>query len=438
MTNIRVCESSGRGPIYSEGEGGGQFWLSLLDACSPYKPRGTRITYLAGGSYGAVFDIDVVNRRKHVRHNVALKVITIGSVKTAAGRRLKEETLSEMHFGQMMSDANIGPKIYDQFIFRKKGGNKEWGLILMEKFQGSGADFLWAGGSGRNWGATPNTKNRAIVIHKMMELAKRMVSKGLYCWDIKPGNYVANVNGNTMSKIKVRMIDFGGQFCVFGMERRDAMIKQIRSDAAKMHVKIPSLMKLTPGKFNDIFYHLIMMPFLVLLDDRYMGFDFQEVARPILNVICADDTVRTGMVLILQADPVIFKTFQHYTRKAGESPKTPNQTVAYFASVIQDLCLQNTPSPSSRARILSSTRRSRRSNRSKRTKKSKTPDRLKAARRTRRRLRLRRRRRGGKSFNPHTLIKPGLQDGKMSDLAKSLQKPDRIHRRLVQLHDALT
>ena len=435
MANIRVCESSGGGPIYSEGEGGGQFWLSLLDACSPYKPRGTRITYLAGGSYGAVFDIDVVNRRKHVRHNVALKVITIGSLKTAAGRRLKAETLSEMHFGQMMSDANIGPKIYDQFIFRKKGGNKEWGLILMEKFQGSGADFLWAGGSGRNWGATPNTKNRAIVIHKMMELAKRMVFKGLYCWDIKPGNYVANVNGNTMSKIKVRMIDFGGQFCVFGKEQRDAMIKGIRADAAKMHVKIPSLIKLTPSKFNDIFYHLIMMPFLVLLNDRYMGFDFQEVARPILNVICAERAVRTGMVLILQADPVIFKTFQHYTRKAGESPKTPNQTVAYFASVLQDLCLQNTPSSSSRARILSSTRRS---NRSRRTKKSKTPDRLKAARRTRRRLRLRRRRRGGKSFNPHTLIKPGLQDGKMSDLAKSLQKPDRIHRRLVQLHDALT
>ena len=435
MTNIRVCESSGGGPIYSEGEGGGQFWLSLLDACSPYKPRGTRITYLAGGSYGAVFDIDVVNRRKHARHNVALKVITIGSVKTAAGRRLKAETLSEMHFGQMMSDANIGPKIYDQFIFRKKGGNKEWGLILMEKFQGSGADFLWAGGSGRNWGATPNTKNRAIVIHKMMELAKKMVSKGLYCWDIKPGNYVANVNGNTMSKIKVRMIDFGGQFCVFGKKQRDDMIKRIRSDATKLRVKIPSLINLTPRKFNHIFYHLIMMPFLVLLDDRYMGFDFQEVARPILNIICEEDAVRAGMVLILQADPVIFKTFQHYTRKAGESLKTANQTVTYFASVLQNLCLQNIPSPTSRVRMLSS---SRRSSRSRRTKKSKTPDRLKAARRTRRRLRLRRRRRGGKSFNPHTLIEPGLQNGEMSALAKSLQKPDRIHMRLVQLHDALT
>ena len=158
-----------------------------------------------------------------------------------------------MHFGQMMSDANIGPQIYDQFIFRKKGGNKEWGLILMEKFQGSGADFLWAGGSGRNWGATPNTKNRAIVIHKMMELAKKMVSKGLYCWDIKPGNYVANVNGNTMSKIKVRMIDFGGQFCVFGKEQRESMIKRIRTDATKLDVKIPSLINLTLSKFNDIF-----------------------------------------------------------------------------------------------------------------------------------------------------------------------------------------
>ena len=425
MVNIRVCKSGAMGPVHSEGEGGGKFWLSLLDTCSPYKPRDKGITYLAGGSYGAVFDIDVVNRQKHVRHNIALKVITIGSINTIAGRRLKAETLSEMHFGQMMSDANIGPKIYDQFIFHKKEDNKEWGLILMEKFQGSGADFLWTGGSGRGWGATPNTKNRAIVIQKMMELAKRMVSKGLYCWDIKPGNFVTNVNGNTKGKIKVRMIDFGGQFCVFGKKQRDSIIKRLRSDAAKLKVKIPSLIKLTPSKFNDIFYHLIMMPFLVLLRDRYKGFDFQKVARPILNVICEENAVRLGMVLILQVDPVIFKTFQHYTRKSGQSPKSPNQTVTYFASVIQDLCLQNISSSSRRVR---------------RTKKSKTPVRLKVTRRTRRRLRSRRRsnRRGGKSFNPHTLIKPGLQNGEMGPLAQSLQKPDRIHMRLVQLYDALT
>jgi len=439
MANIRVCESSGGGPIYSEGEGGGQFWLSLLDACSPYKPRGKRITYLAGGSYGAVFDIDVVNRRKHVRHSVALKVITIGSLKTAAGRRLKEETLAEMHFGQMMSDADIGPKIYDQFIFHKKEGNKEWGLILMEKFQGSAADFLWTGGSGRNWGATPNTKNRAIVIHKMMELAKRMVAEGLYCWDIKPGNFVANVDGNTKGKIKVRMIDFGGQFCVFGEEERNRMMSAIRTSARKYSLAdglspreikgAQILAKLTINQFNMIFYYLIIMPFLVLLDERYMGFDFQEVAHPILRRICKENPLRLGMVLILKHNPVIFKTFQHYTRKEGEDMKGPNQIVTYFTSVLNNLCLQN---------ISESTRRF--SRRSSRTKKLKTPDRLKAARRTRRRLRLRRRRRrrGGKSFNPHTLIKAGLQNGQMGALAKSLQKPDRIHMRLTQLYDALT
>lgn len=440
MATIRVCESPGGGPIYSEGEGGGQFWLSILDTCSPYKPRGSRITYLAGGSYGAVFDIDVVNRRKHARHNAALKVITIGSVKTGAGRRLREETLAEMRFGQMMSDAHIGPKMYDQFIFRKKGGNEEWGLILMEKFQGSAADFLWSGGSGRDWGATPNTKNRAIVIRKMMELTKRMISKGLYCWDIKPGNYVANVNGNTMGTINVRMIDFGGQFCVFGKEQRDAMIKRIRSAATKRNVNIPSLINLTPSKFDELFYYLIMIPFLVLLDDRYTGFDFQEVARPILNVICEDYSVFYGMLLLLNADPVIFKTFQHYTRRAGESPKTADQMSTYFSSVVANLCLQHIP-PSSRARRTRRPKRTKRVKRAKRTKqttKSNTPDRLKAARRTRRRLRRRGRRRGGKSFNPHTLIKPGLQNGEMSALAKSLQKPDRIHMRLSQLYDALT
>ena len=443
MTNIRVCKGSNSGEKFSLGERGGLFWLSVLDACSSYKPRGEKITYLAGGSYGAVFDIYVADRERHKRHNVALKVISIGKLKDAKARQLKGETLSEMHFGQLMSDANIGPKIYDQFIFQKNisfGGNKkkgiqgefEWGLILMEKFQGSGADFLWTGGSGRKWGVAPNTKNRAIVIRKMMDLARRMISQGLYCWDIKPGNYVANVNGNTSRNIQVRMIDFGGQFCVFGKEARDSIISKMQASAQKASVlpsafrykqDISSLTTISVEEFNEIFYYLIMIPFLVLLNDRYTGFDFQEVARPILHRICEDNRLRLAMALLLKNSSIIFKTFQHYTKKMGETAKSPGQTVAYFASVLQDLCLQNTPA-----------------RRKGRTKKLKTPDRLKAARRTRRRLRLQRRgrRRGGRRINPHSLITPGLQGSQMSVLAKSLQKPDRIHTRLVQLYDALT
>ena len=113
MTHIRVCKGSNSGEKFSLGKSGSIFWLSVLNMCSSYKPRDEKITFLAGGSYGAVFDVYVTNRKRHTRHNVALKVITIGKIKNAKARKLKEETLSEMHFGQMMSDANIGPKIYD-------------------------------------------------------------------------------------------------------------------------------------------------------------------------------------------------------------------------------------------------------------------------------------------------------------------------------------
>jgi len=430
MTHIRVCKGSNSGEKFSLGKSGSIFWLSVLNMCSSYKPRDKKITFLAGGSYGAVFDVYVTNRKRHTRHNVALKVITIGKIKNAKARKLKEETLSEMHFGQMMSDANIGPKIYDQFIFQKKikGDVNEWGLILMEKFQGSCGDFLWKNGSGRKWGAPPTVKNRAIVIRKMMELAKQMVSKGLYCWDIKPGNYVVNVNGG--GKIKVRMIDFGGQFCVFGEEERNHMISAIRSSAHNYSL-VPGLFpkelkgarilaKLTVKQFNKVFYHLIMMPFLVLLNDRFTGFDFQMVARPILHKICKDDILRLGMMLLLENNPVIFKTFHHYTKRLGGSLKGPEQMVSYFTSVLHDLCFQNTPSKSSRR---------------KKTRKSKTHNRLKAARRTRRKAATH----GGKSFNPHTLIPPGLiRSGQMSLLARGLHKPNRIAKRLSELYDVLT
>lgn len=91
------------------------------------------------------------------------------------------------------------------------------------------------------------------------------------------------------------------------------------------------------------------------------------------------------------------------------------------------------------------------------------PDRLKAARATRRRVRGRRggmrarqrgrrvrrsrrrrglrrhkQQRGGTSINVHSLITPGLQGGRLSLLARSLQKPNPLHERLAQLYDVIT
>ena len=89
MTNIRVCKGSNSGEKFSLGESGGLFWLSVLDACSSYKPRGEKITYLAGGSYGAVFDIYVADRERHKRHNVALKVISSWQIKRCESAPIK-------------------------------------------------------------------------------------------------------------------------------------------------------------------------------------------------------------------------------------------------------------------------------------------------------------------------------------------------------------
>ena len=64
----------------------------------------------------------------------------------------------------------------------------------MEKFQGSATNFLDNNVVTRKLLKHPLTlKHKEIIIRKMMRLTRSMISHQLYCWDIKPGNFVVNV-----------------------------------------------------------------------------------------------------------------------------------------------------------------------------------------------------------------------------------------------------
>jgi hypothetical protein len=49
------------------------------------------------------------------------------------------------------------------------------------------------------------------VVKQMIELIKKQIKLGMYCYDVKPGNFVANILNN--NKADVKMIDFGADFC---------------------------------------------------------------------------------------------------------------------------------------------------------------------------------------------------------------------------------
>jgi hypothetical protein len=49
------------------------------------------------------------------------------------------------------------------------------------------------------------------IITQMIELMKKQVKLGIYCNDVKPGNFVGNIS--KIEDVTVKMIDFGADFC---------------------------------------------------------------------------------------------------------------------------------------------------------------------------------------------------------------------------------
>jgi hypothetical protein len=54
-----------------------------------------------------------------------------------------------------------------------------------------------------------NTDIKVEIIRQMVHLIEKQIMEGMYCYDIKPGNFVVNIRNN----IDVKMIDFGADFC---------------------------------------------------------------------------------------------------------------------------------------------------------------------------------------------------------------------------------
>lgn len=63
------------------------------------------------------------------------------------------------------------------------------------------------------------------IIKQMVKLMEIQITDGLYCYDVKPGNFVVNID-TAHHKVDVKMIDFGADFCTekrifFGFKNED-------------------------------------------------------------------------------------------------------------------------------------------------------------------------------------------------------------------------
>lgn len=148
------------------------------------------IKTIGKGGYGEVYSATLTTRTGKT------KKLAVKKVEILDNHDFKEAN-KEIEFMDSMSKAKIGPTLDEAFIVEGMYVNQ---IIIMELFPYSVFDLF------QNRKYIPRWKS---IIQSMINLLKKQwFDYNLLCFDVKPENYVYNDKEK-----KVRMIDFGGDFC---------------------------------------------------------------------------------------------------------------------------------------------------------------------------------------------------------------------------------
>ena len=119
-------------------------------------------------------------------------------------KRLLEKDIQsftdEVRLSEFMGSLGIGPKVYNAY-FAQIERQKFFQVIVMEQFDMDLHDF---------YVSENNHAKLNSVTDQMLKIVDLMSMSKVLCTDIKPGNYVVK---KVKDKLKVRMIDFGLDFC---------------------------------------------------------------------------------------------------------------------------------------------------------------------------------------------------------------------------------
>lgn len=169
-----------------------------IEKCSRNFKSLTLNNIVGKGSFGTVYTASGTLAKNNNKVNVAVKVIKKIDL---------DDAIYESEFSYFMSEAGLGPKIYDSFYYKgrgtfNKGNNTQ--IIVMESMENSADKKL-------DNDSLPLV-TRLSIVSQMYSILNQMILKyGLMCTDIKPGNYLANTK--IKDKPIVKIIDFGNDFC---------------------------------------------------------------------------------------------------------------------------------------------------------------------------------------------------------------------------------
>lgn len=155
--------------------------------------------YVGGGSYGSFFVCIYRNKRLGVKIQVT---------------RSRELVDKESLFSNYMSDVGIGPLVYEDFFLYSKLERNRYGMmtfIFSELYDTNLKTYI------RN---NPSIKKLLKTVDIMkIKTIQQMFLYNMVCIDIKPDNFVYKLKKAKVTEDKIKMIDFGVQFCKFEATR---------------------------------------------------------------------------------------------------------------------------------------------------------------------------------------------------------------------------
>jgi hypothetical protein len=322
-----------------------QYYIHVLHQCVKnigFSPHVEDYNSLGAGSYGVVWGTTAYYKGRKI--NIAIKIIIFNT----HSETLKHQSIDEVDYAERMAVAGVGPKIYES-LYLVAPRDMRAVILIMRRGQDDGFQYL----------VDPHrsTKAKKKMLREMMKQIHKMIYKGMYCYDIKPANFIVNARG------KPKIIDFGGQFC--SIKRYEAMTN-MRENARHIlqHIKGPVERELEPElriisnipsahykKFVDsVFYTLIMIPFISLIRDLgLIGQPLLVVFNAFAKRLCFNREVQTACILLLIYDNNIWTTFGHYLHHPTPAPNLKQHTAAdrgqFFDTTLQKLCMEISNAP---------------------------------------------------------------------------------------------
>jgi serine/threonine protein kinase len=194
------------------------------------------------GSFGKVYRYSVDYFGEPTK--VAVKEIAFDPI-NPDNNEISKNT-KEIELGYSMGDLGIGPEIYGTFFEINNTQSTGTQYVIMEPMDTNGHDYLTSP-------IYSKVQKKFVVGHMMEILHKQIFHVGIFCFDVKPGNYLVNI-----SPLEVKMIDFGD--CSFAddpgmidfLENKEYLVYLIQLIQLKIIMKISTKLPYSDPIYEDI------------------------------------------------------------------------------------------------------------------------------------------------------------------------------------------